>query len=99
MNYELASTIVQFKKFAMASTQRMLLRGMQERDMDFLFGSILLMGAGMLVDGVYSEFRFNKDYSKISLTEKLLNAFDRSGLGGIYVDVNRAIEADHMVLL
>ena len=93
MNYELASTIVQFKKFAMASTQRMLLRGMQERDMDFLFGSILLMGAGMLVDGVYSEFRFNKDYSKISLTEKLLNAFDRSGLGGIYVDVNRAIEA------
>ena len=93
MNYELASTIVQFKKFAMASTQRMLLRGMQEKDLDFLFGSILLMGAGMLVDGVYSEFRFNKDYGKMSLTEKLLNAFDRSGLGGIYVDVNRAIEA------
>ena len=34
MNYELASTIVQFKKFAMAATQRMLLRGMQEKDMD-----------------------------------------------------------------
>ena len=93
MNYELASTIVQFKKFAMAATQRMLLRGMQERDLDFLFGSMLLMGTGMLVDAVYSEFRFNKDYSKLSLTEKLLNAFDRSGLGGIYVDVNRSIEA------
>jgi hypothetical protein len=93
MNYELASTIVQFKKFAMAATQRMLLRGMQEKDLDFLFGSMLLMGTGMLVDAVYSEFRFNKDYSKLSLTEKLLNAFDRSGLGGIYVDVNRSIEA------
>ena len=93
MNYELASTIVQFKKFAMAATQRMLLRGMQEKDLDFLFGSMLLMGTGMLVDAVYSEFRFNKDYGKMSLTEKLLNAFDRSGLGGIYVDVNRAVEA------
>ena len=93
MNYELASTIVQFKKFAMAATQRMLLRGMQERDMDFLFGSILLMGTGMLVDAVYTELRFGKDYSKKSLTEKLLAAFDRSGLGGIYVDVNRSIEA------
>ena len=93
MNYELASTIVQFKKFAMAATQRMLLRGMQEKDLDFLFGSILLMGTGMLVDAVYTELRFGKDYSKKSLTEKLLNAFDRSGLGGIYVDVNRAIEA------
>ena len=93
MNYELASTIVQFKKFAMASTQRMLMRGMQERDLDFLFGSMLLMGSGMLVDAVYSEFRFNKDYSKKSLTAKLLAAFDRSGLGGIFVDVNRSIEA------
>ena len=93
MNYELASVIVQFKKFAMAATQRMLLRGMQERDMDFLFGSFLLMGTGMLVDAVYSEFRFNKDYGKKSFTEKMLAAFDRSGLGGIYVDVNRAVEA------
>ena len=93
MNYELASTIVQFKKFAMAATQRMLLRGMQEKDMDFLFGSFLLMGTGMLVDAVYTELRFGKDYSKKSFTDKLLSAFDRSGLGGIYVDVNRSIEA------
>jgi len=93
MNYELASVIVQFKKFAMAATQRMLMRGMQEKDMDFLFGSFLLMGTGMLVDAVYTELRFGKDYSKKSFTDKLLSAFDRSGLGGIYVDVNRSIEA------
>ena len=92
MSTELGSTIAQFKKFVMGATQRMLLRGMQEKDMDFLFGSILLMGSGMIIDKVYNEFRFNKDYSKISTTDKLLNAFDRSGLGGIYVDVNRAIE-------
>ena len=47
----------------------------------------------MLVDSVYTTFRFDKDYSKKSLTAKLLAAFDRSGLGGIYVDINRSIEA------
>jgi len=93
MSTELGSTIAQFKKFVMGSTQRMLMRGMQEKDLDFLFGSILLIGSGMLIDSVYTKYRYGKDYSKISLTDKLLNAFDRSGLGGAYVDVNRAIEA------
>ena len=93
MNEELWSVIVQFKKFAMASTQRMLIRGMQEKDMDFLFGSFLLMGSGMITDAIYNEYRFDKDYSKIPFTQKLIQAFDRSGLGGIYVDVNRSIEA------
>ena len=93
MSYELGSTIAQFKKFAMAANQRMLMRGMQEKDMDFLFGSFLLLGSGMMIDAIYHEFRFDKDYSKLSLTQKLLNGFDRSGLAGIYTDVNRSIEA------
>ena len=93
MSTELGSTIAQFKKFVMASTQRMLMRGMQEKDLDFLFGSILLIGSGMLIDSVYTKYRYGKDYAKIPLTEKLIAAFDRSGLGGAYVDVNRAIEA------
>jgi hypothetical protein len=93
MSTELGSTIAQFKKFVMAATQKMLMRGMQERDMDFLFGSLMLIGSGMMIDGIYTEFRFGKDWGKKSLTDKLLSAFDRSGLGGIYVDVNRAIES------
>ena len=93
MSKELGSTIAQFKKFAMASTQRMLFRGMQERDLDFLFGSMMLIGSGMMIDGVYHKVRFQKDYNKLSMQTKLLNAFDRSGLAGIYTDINRGIEA------
>ena len=48
----------------MAATQKMLMRGMQERDMDFLFGALMLMGSGMLIDGIYTEFRFDKDWGK-----------------------------------
>ena len=92
MSTELGSTLAQFKKFAMSSTQRMLMRGMQERDLDFLFGAMMLMGSGMLIDGIYHKTRFNRDYGKLSLTQKLMNAFDRSGLAGIYTDVNKAIE-------
>jgi hypothetical protein len=92
MSSELGSTFAQFKKFAISATQRMLMRGMQEKDLDFLFGSMLLMGSGMLIDKIYTEFRFGRDYSKQSLTTKLLNAFDRSGLAGIYTDINKAIE-------
>ena len=92
MSTELGSTFAQFKKFAMSSTQRMLMRGMQEKDLDFLFGAMLLMGSGMLIDKVYHEFRFNRDYSKVPFNTKLLNAFDRSGLAGIYTDINKAIE-------
>jgi len=57
-----------------------------------MFSVMLLMGSGMLIDATYHKVRFNRDYSKLSLTEKLLNAFDRSGLAGIYTDVNKAIE-------
>tara|TARA_R110000764_G_scaffold37827_2_gene83945 strand:+ start:275 stop:3616 length:3342 start_codon:yes stop_codon:yes gene_type:complete len=92
MSTELGSTLAQFKKFAMAASQRILIRGMQEKDADFLFGSILLLGSGMLVDKLYHKTRFNRDYDTLSLTEKLMNGFDRSGLAGIYIDVNKAIE-------
>tara|TARA_B100000131_G_scaffold297368_1_gene316062 strand:+ start:6824 stop:10147 length:3324 start_codon:yes stop_codon:yes gene_type:complete len=92
MSYELGSVLAQFKKFAMGAQQRMLMRGMQEADGDFLFGALLLLGSGMVIDAIYHKTRFNRDYSKLSLTQKLLNGFDRSGLGGIYTDINKAIE-------
>ena len=62
-------------------------------DEDFMAGIILLMGSGMMIDALYTYTRFQKDWSKKPIAEKILAAFDRSGLGGIYVDINRAIES------
>ena len=92
MSTEVGSTWAQFKKFAMAAQHRMLMRGMQEKDMDFLFGAFLLLGSGMMIDAIYHKYRFNRSYAKLPLTTKLLNAFDRSGLAAIYTDINKAIE-------
>ena len=93
MSTELGSTIAQFKKFVMAANQRMLMRGLQERDTEFLIGSLMLLGSGMMIDALYTYTRFEKDWGKKPFMDKLLSAFDRSGLGGIYYDINRAIES------
>jgi len=90
-NTELGGALSQFKKFGAAATQRMLMRGLQEKDMNFMQGVLLLMGAGMMVDA-FRQKQFNRDYSKKPFGQKLVDGFDRSGLGGIFSDINNSIE-------
>ena len=90
-NSEMGGAIAQFKKFGAAATQRMLMRGLQEKDQNFMQGVFLLMGAGMMVDA-FRQKQFGKDYGKKPFANKLVDGFDRSGLGGIFSDINNAIE-------
>ena len=90
-NTEMGGVLLQFKKFGMASTQRMLMRGLQERDANFFSGVLLLLGAGAMVDA-FRQKAFNRSYAKKPFGQKVVDAFDRSGLGGIYSDINNAIE-------
>ena len=87
----MGGVLLQFKKFGMASTQRMLMRGLQERDANFFSGVLLLLGAGAMVDA-FRQKAFNRSYAKKPFGQKVVDAFDRSGLGGIYSDINNAIE-------
>ena len=90
-NSEMGGALAQFKKFGAAATQRMLMRGLQEKDTNFMQGILLLMGAGMMVDA-FRQKQFNRDYSKKPFGQKIVDGFDRSGLGGIFSDINNAIE-------
>ena len=90
-NREIGGMIAQFKKFGMAATQRMLMRGLQEKDANFFTGVLLLLAAGAGVDA-FRQRSFNRDYAKKPFGQKIVDAFDRSGLGGIYSDINNAIE-------
>ena len=90
-NTEMGGVIVQFKKFAMAASQRMLLRGMQEKDASFLLGVLMLLAAGATVDSIRQK-AFGRSYGKKPFGQKLVDAFDRSGLGGIYSDMNNIME-------
>jgi len=90
-NTELGGILLQFKKFGIASTQRMLFRGLQEKDALFMQSILMLMAAGAMVDA-YRQKAFNRDYSKKPTGQKLVDAFDRSGLGGYFSDINNAVE-------
>ena len=90
-NGEMGGALAQFKKFGAAATQRMLMRGLQEKDTNFMQGILLLMGAGMMVDA-FRQKQFNRDYSKKPFGQKIVDGFDRSGLGGVFSDINNAIE-------
>tara|TARA_R110002020_G_scaffold18231_2_gene63999 strand:+ start:6572 stop:9754 length:3183 start_codon:yes stop_codon:yes gene_type:complete len=90
-NNEMGGVIIQFKKFAAAATQRMLMRGMQEKDAAFFGGVLMLLAAGAMVDATRQR-AFNRSYAKKPFGQKIVDAFDRSGLGGIFSDMNNILE-------
>lgn len=91
MSTEIGSTIAQYKKFGMAFTRRAMQRGIQEDKLNFLATFASLLALGMLVDAVRTN-QTGGNYAKKKLREKLLDGFDRGGLGGIFTDINRIVE-------
>jgi len=88
---ELGAVISQYKKFMFAFDRKVLQRGLQERDAGFLGQIAALLFFGMLVDGIRSG-QLNKDYSKKDIRDKIYDGFERSGAGGLFLEVNRMVE-------
>jgi len=83
MSTELGKTVGQFKSFAFASTQRVLISGLQRRDMATLNGTLLSIALGMGVYGLKSRAagRETSDDPAVWVREGV----DRSGiLGWLY---------------
>ena len=92
MNWRFGSMLSQFKKFGVAATQAVLIRGLQEKDANFFVGVMFLVALGGMVDMIRTR-SFGKDYSKKTRTSQILDALDRSAALGIFTDINRAIES------
>lgn len=87
---EFGSMITQFKSYGQAANVRLLTSGLQERDGAFWQGAFLLVGLGAMVNELK-----RKQYGidrKETFDEKLINAIDRSGITGYFMDVNNAVE-------
>jgi hypothetical protein len=91
MNTPVGSLLSQFKKFGMAATQSVMMRGLQERDQNFFIGLAFLVGMGAMVDAVRQR-AFDRDYAKKKTGDKIASALDRSGAIGIFSDLNRMLE-------
>ncbi|MEM7046025.1 MAG: hypothetical protein AAF442_00015 [Pseudomonadota bacterium] len=84
------STIGQFKSFAVASTQRVLLSGLQQADMATLNGAIMMTGMGMLT---YKLKMMAAGYDTADDPRVwVLEGIDRSGMTGWFFEANNMIE-------
>ena len=88
---EFGSMLTQFKSYGQAANVRMLTSGLQERDGAFWQGAFLLVGLGALVNELKRK-QYGIDHRKETFEEKLINAIDRSGITGYFMDVNNAVE-------
>jgi len=87
---ELGSLITQFKSYGQAATIRMLTSGLQEKDQAFWQGAFLLVGLGAMVNEI-KRLQYGID-KKESFDEKLVNAIERSGITGWFMEPNNIIE-------
>jgi hypothetical protein len=87
---ELGSVIAQFKSFGMAAHSRVLIAGLQERDLTTVSGALLMFALGATVDSI-KRYQFGDD-RKLATREQIMRAVDRSGLLGFIPDANSALE-------
>ena len=92
MNYQWGGLLFQFKKFIMSATLKTLISPLQERDKGTMLGMLFLVALGSMTDYFNTEYRFDKDWSKKPLGNKIYDAIDRSAVGGIFVDINNSVE-------
>lgn len=90
MSTELGKTIGQFKSFAVASTQRTMLAGLQQRDAAALNGALVMMGLGALTYALKEKVAGRELSDKPSVWA--VNAFDWSGMAGWLMEANNISE-------
>ena len=90
MNTEVGKTIGQFKSFAFASTQQVLIARLQQKDMAALSGFISAISLGMLIyylKTIGARKKLSQDPNKW-----IIEGLDRSGYLGILMEVNNISE-------
>ncbi len=90
MNHPLGKLVMQFKSFAMATHQRILLRGLQEDQTKFLMGL-----AGMVITGMFvyylKQLESGREVSDNPGTW-LAEGIDRSGVFALFFEANNMFE-------
>ena len=90
MSTELGSVISQFKGFAVGAAQRVMVSGLQEKQAYTLYGILMMIGMGLIVNELKRTVAERTDEE--NFREKLLAGIDRSGVLGYFTDINRALE-------
>lgn len=88
---EWGKTIFQFKRFAMASTQRILLSSLQRRDMATLNGLMVMAGMGAMGTAL-RDISSAGEVKERTTPQWIAEAVDRSGMASIFFEMDGMAE-------
>lgn len=91
MSTEMGKTLGQFKSFFMATTQRVLMSGLQERDLATLNGLAVSIGLGMVSVKMHNMLT-GRDDRGWEMGDWITEGLDRSGIVAWFFEANNAIE-------
>ncbi len=92
MNTPAGRLVGQFKSFALASHQRALMRGLQERPMGFVSGTMVATTMGMMVYWLKSVEANRMDDISDNPGRWIAEGLDRSGMFSLAFEVNNTVE-------
>ena len=81
------SMLMQYRGFGLSATQRIMMSGLQKRDMSTLAGAASMIGIAYMVD-----YARRPDYAEMDMKDMMFRAVERSGVVGIFSDINGAME-------
>lgn len=91
MSTEVGKIVGQFKSFGIATVQRTMMAGMQQRDAGVLAGAISMIGMGLIVE--HLKAITNEKGLPETDAQWIVTAIDRSGITGYLFEINHFAEA------
>jgi len=87
MSKPVGSVLMQYRGFGVSATQRIMMSAMQQRDKQALIGiTSMITLAGMM------DYIRRPDYVELDVDEQIFRAVEKSGVTGVFSDINSAIE-------
>ena len=87
MSGAVGKTMMQYRSFGLAATQRVLMSGLQARDRSALLGALSMVALAAIVDSAR-----RPDYIDLDMSEIMFRSVETSGVLGIFSDINSALE-------
>jgi len=87
MSGAVGKTMMQYRSFGLAATQRVLMSGLQARDRSALLGALSMVALAAIVDSAR-----RPDYIDLDMSEVMFRSVETSGVLGIFSDINSALE-------
>lgn len=87
MSKPLGSVLMQYRGFGLSATQRIMMSALQQKDKSAMAGISSMIALAAVVD-----YARRPDWVELNTKEVIFRAVERSGVTGIFSDINSAIE-------